>query len=246
MRSALWFRGGLPGKARDFNWHNVLGFWSAIPLAIVVASGAIISYPWASNLVYRAAGETPPAPASRGGGPGGPAARAGDRGRQGGPGSRPDVSTPTPRHVGNLDVVVAAAVQTQPNGRSIAVALPAEPTAPVVLNIDTGDGGQPQKRATLTFDRERGSITRAEMFSDQSQGRRWRSLLRFAHTGEVLGIVGQTVAGLVSAASLVMAYTGWALAWRRLVAWRRRRASRRSPEQSSEPQPEELVAQTEV
>jgi hypothetical protein len=23
---------GLPGKARDFNWHNVIGFWSMIPL----------------------------------------------------------------------------------------------------------------------------------------------------------------------------------------------------------------------
>ena len=58
----LWFRGGLPGKARDFNWHNVIGIWSAIPLAIVVAGAVPISYPWAGNLVYCVAGEEPPAP----------------------------------------------------------------------------------------------------------------------------------------------------------------------------------------
>jgi uncharacterized iron-regulated membrane protein len=37
VRGLVWFKGGLRGKARDFNWHNTVGFWSAIPLAIVVA-----------------------------------------------------------------------------------------------------------------------------------------------------------------------------------------------------------------
>ncbi len=60
LRNVTWFRRGLPGKARDFNWHNVIGFWSAIPLFIVVLSATVISYPWASNLVYRLVGEEPP------------------------------------------------------------------------------------------------------------------------------------------------------------------------------------------
>jgi uncharacterized iron-regulated membrane protein len=51
----------------------------------MTASGAVLSYPWASNLVYRVAGS--PVPAGRGGGPGGgpraagggpPAARGGE------------------------------------------------------------------------------------------------------------------------------------------------------------------------
>ena len=88
VRSITWFKGGLRGKARDFNWHNTIGFWSAIPLAIIVAGGVVISYPWATGLVYRAYGEAPPAPAgaaARGGGPGGRGAGAGARG--GGPGA---------------------------------------------------------------------------------------------------------------------------------------------------------------
>ena len=33
VRGVVWFKGGLRGKARDFNWHNTIGFWSAVPLA---------------------------------------------------------------------------------------------------------------------------------------------------------------------------------------------------------------------
>ena len=69
FRHIIWFRRGLPGKARDFNWHNVIGFWSLIPLFLVVVSATVISYPWASNLAYRLAGEAPPAPAPRPQGP---------------------------------------------------------------------------------------------------------------------------------------------------------------------------------
>jgi uncharacterized iron-regulated membrane protein len=45
-----------------------------------------------------------------------------------------------------------------------------------------------------------------------------RSWLRFLHTGEALGLIGQAVAGAASAGSLVMIWTGLALAYRRLVA----------------------------
>ena len=60
FKNVLWFRRGLTGKPRDFNWHNVIGIWSAVPLAVVVAGAVPISYPWASSLVYRLVGEEPP------------------------------------------------------------------------------------------------------------------------------------------------------------------------------------------
>ena len=63
-------------KARDFNWHHVFGIWSAIPLAVVVATATVFSYPWANDLVYRAVGEQPPRQGG-GGGPGGPPRGAG-------------------------------------------------------------------------------------------------------------------------------------------------------------------------
>ena len=66
-------------------------------------------------------------------------------------------------------------------------------------------------------------IEKSEKFSDLSAGRQLRSWLRFAHTGEIYGLTGQTIAGLVSAGGVVLVYTGLALALRRFSSWIRRR-----------------------
>ena len=66
-------------------------------------------------------------------------------------------------------------------------------------------------------------LVRWEPYSNNSLGRRMRSWLRFAHTGEVYGLVGQTVAALASAGGALLVYTGLALALRRLLAWLSRR-----------------------
>ena len=73
-----------------------------------------------------------------------------------------------------------------------------------------------------------GAPASAENFQSLSPGRQWRSWLRFAHTGEIYGLTGQTVAGLVTAGSVVLVYTGIALALRRFTAWigRGRRSNR--------------------
>ncbi len=77
LRSTTWFRRGLNGKARDFNWHNVIGIWCVAPLFVIVASAVVMSYPWANNLVYRITGSELPQPngAGPGGGGRGPARR---------------------------------------------------------------------------------------------------------------------------------------------------------------------------
>jgi uncharacterized iron-regulated membrane protein len=69
----LVFRGDYSNsKVRDFHWHHIFGIWAAIPLLAVVYSGAVISYPWAANLMYMAFGAEIPAPPAAGNG-GGPA-----------------------------------------------------------------------------------------------------------------------------------------------------------------------------
>jgi uncharacterized iron-regulated membrane protein len=52
--------------------------------------------------------------------------------------------------------------------------------------------------------------------------------VRPVHTGEAGGMAGQMVAALASACGVVLVWTGFALAWRRLRA-RNARASRRTP-----------------
>jgi uncharacterized iron-regulated membrane protein len=87
----------------------------------------------------------------------------------------------------------------------------------VRIAIDAGNGGQPQMRHTLTLDTATGAVVAYAPFSSQTTGQKARSWIRFLHTGEALGIVGQTIAGLVSLTSVIMVWTGLALAWRRLV-----------------------------
>jgi uncharacterized iron-regulated membrane protein len=210
----LWFRGGLSPKARDFNWHNVIGIWSAVPLAIVVAGAVPISYAWAGNLVYRVVGEAPPAPPAQ-------AARADGRERRNDAGGEPRVLD-----LSGLDTAWAVAQARVPAWRTMSVRFGGPPNGPLVISLDEGYGGQPHLRSTLTIDRVTGAVARVEVFDDLGPGRRARSWLRFAHTGEYYGLPGQTVAGLVSAGGVMLAYTGTALALRRLWAWRRRRVQR--------------------
>jgi len=196
VRNVVLFKPGARGKARDFNWHNVIGSWCAVPLFIVVLSAVPISFGWFNALVYRAVGETPPAPA--------PTTAAGA------------ASAPLDE---SFDVLWARAEQHVPGWRTITLRLPAAHTAPLVFAIDKGDGGQPHLRSTLTLERGTGQVVSYEAFSDLTLGRRIRNVMRFAHTGEVLGIPGQTVAGVVSAGGAVLVWTGLALAWRRFRSW---------------------------
>jgi uncharacterized iron-regulated membrane protein len=196
VRTVALFRRGLRSKARDFNWHNVIGIWSAVPLAIIVATATPISFPWASALVYRIAGEAPPPPAT--------ASRANGPGRQ-----------PSGVRTDGLNALWERAAAQVPGWRSINLRLSASADAPAVFAIDSGSGGQPQLRSTLTLDSVTGAVVRWEPFESQTRGRRLRSWTRFTHTGEYYGLAGQTLAGLASAGGVVLVCTGFALALRR-------------------------------
>jgi uncharacterized iron-regulated membrane protein len=134
-----------------------------------------------------------------------------------------------------LNALLTRAEQQVDGWRTINMRVPESGRAPVVFAIDAGDGGQPQLRSTLTLERGTGAVVTDESFETQSLGRRLRSISRFAHTGEVLGIPGQTIAGLASAGGAVLVWTGLALAWRRWRAWIKRRAVERDEPISQSP-----------
>ncbi|MBF5042957.1 PepSY domain-containing protein [Aggregicoccus sp. 17bor-14] len=113
LRSTLWFRGGLRGKARDFNWHNTLGFWMLPVLVVLTASGVVMSYRWASNLVFTLAGS--PVPAA------------------GGPGAAPAVPVHAPppgTQLLALDAAFARAAREVPAWESVTLRLGGAPQAP--------------------------------------------------------------------------------------------------------------------
>jgi uncharacterized iron-regulated membrane protein len=205
-RAVLFFRGSLSGKARDFNWHNVIGIWSAVPLVFVILGALVISFPWATNLVYILTGSEFPAAASSPR----PAAPA-----------KP--ATTTELNLSGLDIAWARAEQQVAGWQSIILRVPASNRAPYMFTIAESHRGRPDKRASLTLHRQTAEIMQFENFASFNTGRRVRSWLRFIHTGEALGVAGQTIAGLVSAGGAVLVWTGLALAWRRFRSWRARK-----------------------
>ena len=211
VRNVVLFNGRARGRARDFNWHNVIGSWCAIPLFVVVLCAMPISFGWFNAFVYRAVGEQPPPPPA---GPRGSAAA--ER-----PARESRAATPPLAS----DAMWDRAKERVADWRTISLRLPSSPDAPFVFTIDTGDGGQPHLRSTLTLDGRTGDVAKYEAFSDLTLGRRIRNTMRFAHTGEALGIPGQTVAGIVSAGGAVLVWTGLSLALRRFRSWRTRKPS---------------------
>jgi uncharacterized iron-regulated membrane protein len=211
VRPAIWFRRGLSGKARDWNWHNTIGVWCFLPLVIIVACGVVMSYPWANNLVYRMTGSEVPQQNGRGG--------------RGGP-ERLDGQKSAEVSFAGIDAAWTRA-QAQVSGwNSISLRVPANARAPLVFSIDSGDGGRPDLRAQLTLKRGTAELVKWEPFQSNNAGRRLRSWIRFSHTGEAGGIPGETIAAIASLGACFLAWTGISLAIRRLwaAACRRRRA----------------------
>ncbi|WP_116133661.1 PepSY domain-containing protein [Tropicimonas sp. IMCC34043] len=200
LRNQILFRHGLPNaKARDYNWHHVLASWAAIPLVLIVLSGVVISYPWASRLVFAAYGETASAGGGRpGGAPGGGA---------------PAVIAPG---VG-LQAALDNAASQVPDWNRLTLTLPKAGDDKITVMADTGTGHQPARQTTLTFAATDGTLLGQKGIADQTPATRARIWLRFVHTGEVYGVVGQAIAALASLAAAVLVWTGLALAWRRLI-----------------------------
>ena len=296
VRAITLFNWKYTGKARDFNWHNVIGLWSAPVLIVLTLTAIPISFRWGANVIYKIAGEQPPAPQS--GGPGGLAAgpsvevpkpapgtrplgyaamlaaaqkeipqwelitvRLGagrERSGAGGQGqnqrpsgetptTQPPSSAPTVNSVGGVPLPgdrpgQIPGLQQANNGTPPREASTA-PTANAPSRSESGERrssenrgsggeGRPAAQAisvavkepgswprtattTLSLNPYTGEILKREGFADLAKSRQIRTWTRFLHTGQALGWFGQLVAGLACVGGCFLAYTGFALCWRR-------------------------------
>jgi uncharacterized iron-regulated membrane protein len=272
LKPSLWFVKGAKGRARDWNWHNVFGFWSLPILLVLTATGVVMSFRWANNLVYRMAGEQPPgvgAPnrpgpqAAQGSGSGqgaqlpspsgqrrgaqnGLAGQGGPAGpgTAGGAGGTAEMIAPPNEfsRAAGFEALLASVRTATPGWESISLRLPAERVgrgagAPGRGGEASSAAGRPAVTATVrtsrawplfastsvTLNPYTAEVLKSSDFSDATTGRRARLWIRFLHTGEALGTIGKLVAGLASAAGVMLVWTGFALALRRAAAYRRRR-----------------------
>jgi uncharacterized iron-regulated membrane protein len=197
-------------RARNFNWHHVFSFWMLIPLFLIALSGVVMSYPWANRMLFAAYGETVPAP----GRPSGAAVAA-----NGGAQDTRERQEAAP--AANYAALMAVARTQFVDWRRIT--LPLDGAGPTVqLSAELKSDQLRAPRQTLTLSRADASVVALSPrppsgASAQTSGQRARSWMRFIHTGEQYGILGQTIAMLASLAACFLVYSGLALAWRRLV-----------------------------
>ena len=208
LRRSLWFMKSQNGKARDWNWHNVFGFWMLIPITVMSATGMVISYHWAGDLVYRVVGEEPPA---RRGPP--QQARSGEGPQPGKPAGEKREAEPQPVTQPAMESYFTAIAADQPAWTSISLRLGKDGVQSAAVKQPTD---WPRTASTtIRVNPDDRSIIERTTFADMSTGRQARSWIRFLHTGQSLGWWGQLIGALGCIAGCILVYTGFALSWRR-------------------------------
>ena len=121
-----------------------------------------------------------------------------------------------------LDPLITRAKQQDARWYSLTLRMPGEKDKNVTFSIDEGKGGRPQERSGLILSLKNAKVVRWEPFGTQPRGRQWRLYARYLHTGELYGATGQWIALIAALAALLLVWTGFSLALRRLAAWRKR------------------------
>jgi uncharacterized iron-regulated membrane protein len=172
-----------------------------MPLLVITLTGVVMSFDWANTLLFRLSGSPLPAV----------------RARDGGHTLSSDTTFAQSINP-NYEDLLAMAKSLNSAWRTITINVAASAVAPVSLVVDTGNGGQPQARTQYLLNRHTGAVLKTSRFADGNLGQRLRAFVRFGHTGEYGGVLGQLVDALASLAACVLVYTGLALAIRRFAA----------------------------
>lgn len=203
MKPVMWFRRGIGGKARDFNWHNTIGFWTSLVLIVLTITASVISYQWAGNLLYTVTGnEVPPA----------------QQGPQGGA-PQGEQAYVWPENLNPVWVKAEAQAQVW---KSISLRLPIAKDA-AVFSIDEGTYWNIFGRSTLTVDAKTAWVSKWEPYGELNGARQLRTWFRFTHTGESGGIIGQIIGFIACIGGAFLVYTGISLAVRRFSRWLKKR-----------------------
>jgi uncharacterized iron-regulated membrane protein len=201
VRAVMVPRLNLHGRALDWNLHNVAGFWLAVPLLAISATGVLMSYSW------------------------GDGKRNGKEHVRQENNGHPDALTRAlaPSELLAIDGPVATASKLTPGWRSLRLRLdgPSGQTVSFAFNDGDAGSGEKGKRPQLRIDRVSGRILEGAPGERSSL----RAYARVLHTGQAFGLTGQIVALLASLAALLLVWTGFALTTRRFNAWRRRRSA---------------------
>jgi len=199
-RSVL--QGGATGRARDWNWHNVFGFWTLPLLLVITLTGTVMAFSWADALVWRIAGEQPPQRQAEGRREGQKRGEGGERRQQ--PPAQADIA---------WQAVLDGARAARPDWESIGIRPMG--TQPAQLLVRSRAAWPLFASDSLRSDPADGRVLSSQAYADNSPGRRLRNWVRYLHTGEALGVPGKALALLGAFSAVLLVVTGFLLFFRR-------------------------------
>ena len=246
VRPIVWFRQNSSAKARDFNWHNTIGFWTAPVLIVLTLTAVPISFRWGGTVIYALTGTPAATVNSSRGGQGGPASAApAIELPTPPPGSRPlshdalftaaqtrvpawqtitlRAAAGTSGGRGGARPASASTSSSSPGGTPSGVAETSGASGavqPVSFTIRERDTWPRTATTTLTLNPYNGDVLRRTGYADLNAALQVRAWTRFLHTGEAVGWLGQLVAGIACLGGVFLVYTGFALTWRRFFGRR--------------------------
>ena len=196
LRNSVAIRLDVKGKARDWNWHNALGFWFLLPILFICLTGVVMSFHpvdqwWRSFGGTQVLGPSQP--------PKKPAPHA-----EPAPTEWPGWMHRVQQHYPGWRSIQLQNGMGNPNKDGI-----------ISVGVKFGTQRQTTRALDIKFDTRSGQFIEERGWSSNEGSLRARSLVRLGHTGEFFGNWGQ-LAGLIAClAGLVLVYTGFALSWLR-------------------------------
>lgn len=183
-------------SARNYQWHNIFGLYLSPILCIIIVTAFFFSFEWPGDSLKKVLS------------------------------TKSEMS-----QVSVTPIVVGSSLSQQELFSEVASLfnywqeiqfdISSESMSIQRFSVDLGSGGEPQKRFTVYLDTQTGNVVQINSFDDRSTYLKARIYIRYLHTGEVFGVIGQTAAGIASLLACLMVYTGLMLSIRRWKNYRR-------------------------
>ncbi|RFS26960.1 PepSY domain-containing protein [Chitinophaga silvatica] len=191
QRFAFKWKDSTKWKRKNYDLHNILGFYSLLVLLIISLTGLVIAFSWFDNSVQWLA----------------------NKGKSATP-VAPVFSDTTNTTAFSLDHMLAAAERQSPAANLFFISIPADNKSPV-HSFSRNDKKPLYLADRVQLDQHTGATLKVKDWASLNNGESIRAMNYDLHVGSVLGIPGKILAFLASLIAASLPVTGFYIWWGR-------------------------------
>jgi uncharacterized iron-regulated membrane protein len=177
-------------RKRNYDLHNVLGFYASLVIIFTVLTGLVFAYDWAESSMYWLTGSK-------------------KEERKKNPSSESQANA----MMFPIDLVIASSDQLIPGSTEKFISLPEDSLGSHRVILQHQNKGIFNKRDVLFFDQYSGKVISTKLYSESSLGDKLKASNYNIHTGKALGLAGQILVFLAAIISASLPVTGFMI-WR--------------------------------